>query len=90
MSAPFNIDPNAVPVIHPPRRVPIALRDRLQDELQSMEKQKIIVKVTEPTEWVNWLPVAARIKFKSLMLAYRVLEGSAPTYINCNTRFYCS
>src|SRR4029434_9548908 len=25
---------------------------------------------------------AARIKFKSLMLAYRVLDGSAPTYLN--------
>src|SRR4029434_10637788 len=28
---------------------------------------------------LHWLPVAARIKFKSLMLAYRVLDGSAPT-----------
>ena len=28
---------------------------------------------------LHWLPVAARIKFKSLMLAYRVLAGSAPT-----------
>src|SRR4029434_9722870 len=26
---------------------------------------------------LHWLPVAARIKFKSLMLAYRVLDGSA-------------
>src|SRR4029434_167176 len=31
---------------------------------------------------LHWLPVAARIKFKSLMLAYRVLTGSAPTYLN--------
>ena len=31
---------------------------------------------------LHWLPVAARIKFKSLMLAYRVLAGSAPTYLN--------
>src|SRR4029434_3703975 len=30
---------------------------------------------------LHWLPVAARIKFKSLMLAYRVLTGSAPTYL---------
>src|SRR4029434_10048699 len=33
---------------------------------------------------LHWLPVAARIKFKSLMLAYRVLAGSAPTYLNAN------
>src|SRR4029434_3175702 len=31
---------------------------------------------------LHWLPVAARIKFKSPMLAYRVLAGSAPTYLN--------
>ena len=31
---------------------------------------------------LHWLPVAARIKFKSLMLAYKVLDGSAPTYLN--------
>src|SRR4029434_4760560 len=27
-----------------------------------------------------------RIKFKSLMLAYRVLDGSAPTYLNALVR----
>ena len=31
---------------------------------------------------LHWLPVAACIKFKSLMLAYRVIAGSAPTYLN--------
>src|SRR4029434_6614628 len=35
---------------------------------------------------LRWLPVAARIKFKSLMLAYRVLDGSAPTYLNALVR----
>src|SRR4029434_1445328 len=35
---------------------------------------------------LHWLPVAARIKFKSLMLAYRVLDGSAPTYLNVRVR----
>src|SRR4029434_1154668 len=35
---------------------------------------------------LHWLPVAARIKFKSLMLAYRVLTGSAPTYLNALVR----
>ncbi len=29
---------------------------------------------------LHWLPVAARIKFKTLMLAYRTTTGSAPTY----------
>src|SRR4029434_7959835 len=35
---------------------------------------------------LHWLPVAARIKFKSLMLAYRVLDGSASTYLNALVR----
>src|SRR4029434_8887208 len=35
---------------------------------------------------LHWLPVAARITFKSLMLAYRVLDGSAPTYLNALVR----
>ena len=35
---------------------------------------------------LHWLPVAARIKFKSVMLAYRVLDGSAPTYLNALVR----
>src|SRR4029434_10115762 len=32
------------------------------------------------------LPVAAHIKFKSLMLAYRVIAGSAPSYLNALLR----
>ena len=35
---------------------------------------------------LHWLPVGARIKFKSLMLAYRVIDGSAPTYLNVRVR----
>ncbi len=30
--------------------------------------------------FLHWLPVAARIKFKTLMLAYRTATGSAPSY----------
>src|SRR4029434_1674481 len=35
---------------------------------------------------LHWVPVAACIKFKSLMLAYRVIAGSAPTYLNALVR----
>ncbi len=31
---------------------------------------------------LHWLPVAARIKFKTLMLAYRTATGSAPSYFH--------
>ena len=39
----------------PPCGVPIALRDRLKEELSRMEKLNVIQKVEHPTEWVNAL-----------------------------------
>ena len=35
---------------------------------------------------LHWLPVAVRIKFKPLIIAYRVIAGSAPTYLNALVR----
>ncbi|KAG5276858.1 hypothetical protein AALO_G00110590 [Alosa alosa] len=37
---------------------------------------------------LHWLPMAARIKFKSLTLAYKVVSGSAPTYLNALIQTY--
>ncbi len=31
---------------------------------------------------LHWLPIAARIKFKALMIAYKTTSGSAPLYLN--------
>lgn len=56
----IQLDPNAVPVVHPPRRVPFALRDKLKQELDRMEKANIIAKVSTPTEWVNSLVVVEK------------------------------
>ncbi|XP_049273555.1 uncharacterized protein LOC125759180 [Rhipicephalus sanguineus] len=43
----------ATPVIQPVRRVPLALREPLREELDRMERAGIIVKVSEPTDWGN-------------------------------------
>lgn len=43
----------AQPVVHAPRRVPAALKDKLKEELERMEALEVIRKVEEPTEWVN-------------------------------------
>lgn len=48
-----HIDPNAVPVVHPPRRVPFAIRDNFKSELEGMEQADIITKVTLSTKWVK-------------------------------------
>ncbi len=37
---------------------------------------------------LHWLPVAARIQFKTLMLAYRTTTGSALTYFHSLLRIY--
>ncbi len=37
---------------------------------------------------LNWLPAAAHIKFKTLMLAYRTTTGSAPAYFHSLMTIY--
>ncbi len=37
---------------------------------------------------LHWLPIAARIKFKALMFAYRTTSGSAPLYQNSLLQTY--
>ena len=51
----ITLDPAVPPVIHPLRRVPEALCEPLKRELDALVEQGIIVKVDEPTNWVNSL-----------------------------------
>ncbi|XP_045182664.2 uncharacterized protein K02A2.6-like [Mercenaria mercenaria] len=51
----IHLKQDAIPVIHPPRRVPVAVHDKLKAELQMMLEKRVIQKVSEPTEWVNSL-----------------------------------
>ena len=47
------IDPSYTPVVHPPRRVPLALKEQIKEKLQRMENIGVVVKQKEPTDWVN-------------------------------------
>ncbi|XP_028412533.1 uncharacterized protein K02A2.6-like [Dendronephthya gigantea] len=49
----IEVDPNIKPVIHPPRKVPAALRHRILKELERMVDLGVIEKQSEPTSWVN-------------------------------------
>ena len=49
----IRLKPECEPVIHPARRVPYRLQEQFDKTLSDMESNKIITKVTEPTEWVN-------------------------------------
>ena len=51
----ITVDAAVPPVVHPPRRVPEALKEPLMKELDSLVTQGILAKVTEPTDWVNSL-----------------------------------
>jgi hypothetical protein len=44
---------DAVPVCHPPSRVPIHLKDAVVKELQSLIKMGVIERVTGPSRWVS-------------------------------------
>jgi len=49
----INLDNNCQPKVHPPRKVPVALKDKVKKELDSMERQGVIVKQRKPTDWVS-------------------------------------
>ncbi len=59
ISEPYHIkiDPTVTPVVHPPRKLPASLRDRVQHKLSVMEANGIIKKVDGPTAWVNSMVV---------------------------------
>ena len=56
----LTVDETITPTIQPPRRIPVSLRQPLRSELDRLEKEGILSKVTEPTKWVNGLVCVAK------------------------------
>ena len=56
----IHIDPNATPVIHACRNVPLSIMDSLKEALKDLQKRKAITPVNEPTDWVNSLVVTKK------------------------------
>ena len=50
----------ANPVVHPPRKVPIAQKEKVVEELRRMESLGVIVRQEEATDWVNSLVVVQK------------------------------
>ena len=44
----------------PPRRVPLAVKDKLQAELEILSSIEIIAKVDDPTDWISSLVVTTK------------------------------
>ena len=49
----IKVDSSISPVVHPPRKVPVSLKEKIKEELDRMEKAEVVVKQKEPTDWVN-------------------------------------
>lgn len=64
----MHLKENAVPTVNPPHRIPDALKGRMKTELDRMVNDKIITKVSEPTDWVNSLVVVEKPKTGTLRI----------------------
>ena len=49
----IRLDTNQQPVQHAPRRIPVASRDKVKEELVKLTGEDIITPVTAPTEWIS-------------------------------------
>ena len=49
------IDREVPPVVHPPRRCPISIKDDIKEEIDQMIALDVIEPVQEPTDWVSSL-----------------------------------
>ncbi|CAF4891520.1 unnamed protein product [Pieris macdunnoughi] len=56
----LSMKPDAVPSIDACRRIPFSLLEQLKEELAMLEKDQIITKVEEPTEWVSSIVIASK------------------------------
>lgn len=53
----IELDTSVRPVVHPPRKVPVALKQKLKKELDQLVEKHMIAPVSEPTPWVSSLVI---------------------------------
>jgi len=53
-------DETVIPTVMPARRIPIAVRPKLEEELNRLVKLGVIAPVEEPTPWVNQIVIAEK------------------------------
>jgi len=52
------------PVQMPLRRIPIGIRDKVENELKHLETEGIIAPVTEPSRWISSLLIVTKLSGK--------------------------
>ena len=56
----LEVDNTVKPVQLPPRKVPVAVKTKLKEELDRLDEMNIITRVTEPTDWVSALVITMK------------------------------
>ena len=56
----IQLEKDAKPVVHPPRKILFSMKNKVKYELNRLERMRDIEKVSEPTEWVNSLVVVEK------------------------------
>lgn len=56
----MEVDNKVTPVVIPPRRVPVAIKVRLKEELDHLESLEVTRREDEPTEWVSSMVVTQK------------------------------
>jgi hypothetical protein len=56
----IQLDPFVQPVVHPPRKVPAALREHVRGELDRMVNLGVIANQDEPIDWVSSMVVVRK------------------------------
>ena len=56
----ITLEDNGKPVIHPPRKIPLAIQPKLDKELDEIVEQGIITLVKGPSAWVNALVISEK------------------------------
>ena len=86
-------DDSVPPVVHPPRRVPVALRNQIKEKLDEMVASGILAPATEPTEWVSSMLVIVKpnklricLDPRDLNKAIRHKHYQVPTVQEVSTR----
>lgn len=54
------LNPDHTPVIHPSRRIPLSLQDKLKSTIENLVDQGIVEKVVKPTDWSSNLVIVEK------------------------------
>ena len=86
----IRLDPDAQPVIHAPRAVPVHLQGMYKEELNNMVELGVLIPVSEPTDWVNSIVLSETTNDRREVtngsikeITFNVTEVPGPAMLGC-------